>query len=270
MKRFINDITPPFIKRFFKRLISGTIRYNPRWIVLEGKYAGGIKFYLDPRTKMGKTFLHDYDAFMYDQLIQFPRHSGGIYLDIGAHMGYHTLGFARLAGENGKVYAFEPHPFNRERLSLNIHENPELAGRITVIDKALSHSPGTATFEMLKNLWEGVSSASKLNRGSIKTNKPVSYVELITVEVDTIDRLLATGKISAPDFMKIDVEGEEFNVLRGAENALIQHHPTILVEVHDIENMYHIMQFLPGINYHVTLINKEADGRCFLYCTCSV
>ena len=86
----------------------------------------------------------------------------------------------------------------------------------------------------------------------------------IQVNTDTIDNLVLNEKISKPDFIKIDVEGEEFKVIKGAGKTLQQFKPILFIEIHTIECMYQIQKSLTEWEYKIELIHIEPDGRCFI------
>ena len=139
---------------------------------------------------------------------------GDTVYDIGANHGYYTLLAATEAGSRGSVIAFEPMEKNCLALSRNIAYNA-LPGTQTVAPVALGTDSGTVP---------------------ITTNRPrLSEGEDDTVEVRmrTADSFRSHG--TAPDLVKIDVEGGEAAVLEGMERILSDDHPTLIVEVHEPE-----------------------------------
>lgn len=133
--------------------------------------------------------------------------------DVGANMGLHTLEMALRVGAEGKVFAFEPNPVMAERLRKNLTLNPELADRVEVVVTALSDAP---------------EELSIIDHRGNATLRPVGE-RGVDHQVCRAARLddLALGKL---DVLKIDVEGMEENVLRGAAKLLRDFHPVIVVE----------------------------------------
>lgn len=137
-------------------------------------------------------------------------------LDIGANVGCHTLLMARLVGQ-GKVIAFEPMPWARAKLLRNI----ELNGfqNIVVEGIALSDAISKAQTVSFRSSWRldgGVN--PEASRGVI-------------VDFETLDAYLQRRGIRAVDLIKLDVDGYEFKVLRGACGTISRSRPPIIIEL---------------------------------------
>src|SRR4029450_666424 len=87
-----------------------------------------------------------FDAEIYDAIAQALPAGHGVVWDVGAHIGFHTLGFSAIVGPRGRVVAFEPNPSNRDRLQQNLERNPDLAARIEVFSCGLSDHDGESPF----------------------------------------------------------------------------------------------------------------------------
>lgn len=138
-------------------------------------------------------------------------------LDVGANIGYFTLLFARLVGPTGHVWAVEPARAYRERLLGHLEAN-RLSDRVTVLDFGLSDHDGEATISV------GESSA---------TLHPVADVPARgseTIRLRTLDAVVREAHLGRLDLIKIDVDGHEPAVLRGAVEYIGRHHPPILIE----------------------------------------
>jgi len=145
--------------------------------------------------------------------------AGSVVYDIGAHAGFFSLLSSRLAGADGRVLAFEPRAENIERLRRNIAANS--AGNVEVVPAAASDRAGEAPFVMHASTLEGYLAAD----GEISAAR---------VRTETIDALVAGG-MTPPDLMKIDVEGAEAAVIRGAARTIDAYRPLMLIEVHSVE-----------------------------------
>lgn len=151
---------------------------------------------------------------------------GMVLFDVGAHIGYYSLLASRLVGPSGKVVAFEPTPRTRSILERNA------AGRSnTVIEpRAVWSHETTISFNDFG--WR----FSALNSAFTPRSRPDENVSLSsTYEVDTtsLDTYVERTGI-APDFVKIDAESAEHEVLRGMDELLREVRPLLSVEVGDV------------------------------------
>lgn len=178
---------------------------------------------------------------------------GAVVLDVGANVGISAMMMARWIGSEGHIYAFEPSPRPKKLLAQHLQLNG-LSDRVTICDFALSDAEGTATFYA-----SGISGKSALSDANIGQDS-----EAVKVPVTTVDAYCETHKIK-PSFIKIDVEGFEFNVLNGARKTLEETRPRILVELHPmfwpalgIDTAWAASQ-LCALNYRVTPIERQSD-----------
>jgi FkbM family methyltransferase len=139
---------------------------------------------------------------------------GFVVYDIGAHIGFFSLLCSRLAGSSGRVFAFEPRAENIARLEKNVEANA--AGNVEVVPAAASDRSGEASFAMHDSTLEGYL-------------VPDGDASATRVRTESVDALVAGG-MAPPD--KIDVEGAEAAVVRGAARTIDAHRPLLLIEVH--------------------------------------
>ena len=135
-------------------------------------------------------------------------------LDIGANIGCHTLPMAQLVGPNGQVIAFEPMNWARKKLNRNIELNDFT--NITVVDTALSEKPDKKKTRF-KNNWP-------LDH----KHRPEASAEQLIV-MDTLDNYIDSNNLKV-DRIKIDVDGYEYKVFKGAQDLLNDQKPIILTE----------------------------------------
>jgi FkbM family methyltransferase len=140
--------------------------------------------------------------------------SGDVVFDVGANVGFFTLLASRLVGASGRVVAFEPFPAAKRRLDRHLELNA--ARNVTVFQAAVSDTVGRARFH----------AHADITMGRIEDEGELD------VEVVRLDDLVQTGRVPAPDLIKIDVEGEEAKVLRGAGELLRTQRPTVLLATH--------------------------------------
>lgn len=145
-------------------------------------------------------------------------------LDVGAYIGIYSLIAAR-ANPAARVIAFEPFPRNRERVLRNI-ELSGLSAGIEVRAAAAGDEVGEAVFHHIET--GGLPSSAGLSPAVLEGYGEISE---LAVAVETIDGLLAAGAIESMDLLKIDTEGTEPEVLRGALGAIERFQPPIICEV---------------------------------------
>lgn len=138
-------------------------------------------------------------------------------LDIGANIGINAMRLSKLVGEYGKVYAFEPIPFNQNRLKKNIALNN--IDNINVMEFALGLNNEQLSIAI---------DANEENMGAISLRNPQEQGVAITVRNG--DDWVKEQQIEKIDFMKIDVEGFEWNVITGLSETIKKYHPSILIE----------------------------------------
>ncbi|MGH2490351.1 MAG: FkbM family methyltransferase [Candidatus Limnocylindria bacterium] len=148
---------------------------------------------------------------------------GSVVLDIGANRGDYTWQLARLVGPMGHVHAIEPDPASVARLEALREECPN----VTVHAIAASDQTGTATLYV--PVFDG-RRIGALARLSLTREWTAVDFEAVTIRVEPLDAILA------PDgppiaFVKLDVEGHEAAVIRGAQAMLRRSLPPLLVEI---------------------------------------
>ena len=144
-----------------------------------------------------------------------------VIFDIGANIGATGLYMSRMAS-NSRVYCFEPYPSSFQALEQNIAGNGAPRSLIPV-NLALGSKNGKLRFR------ESEINAS--GNGAIPKTGLMSRVNrTIQVEAQTLDRFMRRQRIERVDFIKVDVEGFELDMLRGARRTLRRHKPTVLLE----------------------------------------
>jgi FkbM family methyltransferase len=136
---------------------------------------------------------------------------GDTAIDIGAHAGQYALIMAAMCGRSGRVIAFEPDPYARRAFERNIALNP-LVEAPTVEPSAVSDAPGEAVLYS-----RGGDSNSSLARSGIGG---VAAPEAIHVTLVTLDAYLEEHRLPDPRWVKIDTEGAEIRILKGAPRLL--------------------------------------------------
>lgn len=160
-----------------------------------------------------------------DRFLMSLELTGKVVYDIGANEGIMTLFFARAVGATGSVVAFEPHPYSFQRLSRNVGVNRMRNVRL-VKKGAGEASAMLVLYQPSRHL-----SAATLN-GERAARLDEGRLLEFSVEIDTLDNMVEVLSLPAPDFVKIDVEGFEEQVLKGALRTIERHRPAFFVEIH--------------------------------------
>lgn len=149
---------------------------------------------------------------------------GMVFLDIGAHFGFFSLLASTIVGENGQVHSFEPTKSTFEVLSANTKGKEN----IVLNNKAMWSQCTTFSFNdygLVCSAYNSVYAArwigeSKATTYEVKALSVDSYVNDVGI---------------APDFIKIDAESAEYEILKGMEKTLAKHKPIITLEVGDMD-----------------------------------
>jgi FkbM family methyltransferase len=192
----------------------------------------GYTFPIDRGTLIGWNvhFFGSYEPEVREQIKRWLG-PGDVAIDVGANVGWHTLLMATRVGPRGRVYAFEPNETTRVRLLDAVRAN-RLAQVIVDARAAAEHS-GAGGFQAppAGEVWDGTGRllGPAVQGGSAggHDGPPRGSHE---VECVTLDRFAAASGIDRIHLVKIDVEGWELSVLRGARRLLDEARPVVVFE----------------------------------------
>jgi FkbM family methyltransferase len=160
-------------------------------------------------------------------------------LDIGAHVGYFSAIAAIINEGSNEIYAFEPRPMNtrffRKHMRVNKFQNVRL----------FEVAVGETDTEVRFDTGHGSATGHVASDG----NYPVRQV--------SIDRMIDEGIIRSPDFIKIDVEGGECEVLKGLINVISSAHPKMIVATHNPDCHKFVVDFLQKYQYTMEILNPD-------------
>jgi FkbM family methyltransferase len=178
---------------------------------------------------------------------------GMVCYDIGGYRGF----FSGVLGRQGagSIAVFEPFPANQLQIRAMIQLNPSLP--ITLYPFALADKAGSTSFAVMPEGSMGKLEESKFDSG----DHPFG---IITVQVETLDELIRSRALSPANLIKIDVEGAELLVLKGAEGLIETHHPVLFIEAHSRELARGCSDFLLARGYQIKVMET---GRHLDYCT---
>ena len=203
------------IGAYLRKPLSGTVAAKPlrafyRWMLtelsvmqpMESVLPGGERIRLHPAYRYLTWNSAEYDAF---RKCLSP---GDTAIDIGANIGAYSLAFAKWVGDTGRVLAVEPSPEAYRGLTTLLGLNG-VEGTVTTLNVAVTDEIGEVSF-----VESGASGSNHVADSAEQLSN-----ECITVPSTTVDTLVKTHAIR-PKLIKIDVEGHELDVLKGARETI--------------------------------------------------
>jgi len=183
---------------------------------------------------------------------------GIICVDIGANIGYYSTLYSKLVGQKGKLISIEPSPINFKYLEKNLQLQKNK--NYTLFNCACGNKDGIVKFLLDER-------ANKCR--VIQDKDEISYKNsVIEIPVRKLDDIVEETNLKNIDFLKIDVEGYEWNVLQGAIKSLKKFVPTIQIEIHlsilGSTKTKQVLQFLKDLNYSVIYHDIGGDEGVFL------
>lgn len=216
-----------------------------------------LKLYTDS-VLSEKIFFGDFEI---EELSFFSRYIGKdfVVFDVGANIGLHSLYASKLVGTNGKVFSFEPVNKTFNRLKENIEINS--VTNISAYNLALSNENGKETMTISLDGFDAWNSIAG-NQQIIGENFVEEKIVIQTLD-DFVKEHCPNLKI---DFIKIDTEGWELNVLEGAKDYLKNNSPFLMVEyaLNVLENfdrkLEDIFDTLTSYGYTLYRYNHKSDS----------
>jgi FkbM family methyltransferase len=178
---------------------------------------------------------------------------GSLVLDIGSHIGLFASVAAKIVGPKGKVFAFEPAPKTNALLHQTIALN-NLQNIVQPRNEAMAKQVGETVFFVS-------------DENADNSNSMVSYLQdrklhSINITVSTIDSFVKQARLRKVDFIKIDVEGAEYDAIQGAELTLKEMKPACILAIHPQpiavkgDKLGDIYDFINGLDYYINYNNK--------------
>ena len=175
-------------------------------------------------------------------------------LDVGANMGYYTLIAAKLVGSAGRAYAFEPDPENCQLIVKSVQLNGY--NNVSVFNNAVGDRRGRVKLHLESTNWGHSLSPRNINN-------PAGSIE---VELITLDDLYQAGKLGDHiHFIKLDVQGAEELVLKGARMIIQEQRPVAVMELEParLNNMgsdaLNLLHWFEHEGYSIRVIEKDID-----------
>jgi len=216
----------------FKPLINTDKGFNA---VIKGKE--GYIVYNKNDIYIGKA-IEKYGEFSELEVKIFESlcHPGDIVIEVGANIGTHTLVFSRLVGPTGRVYAYEPQRIIFQTLCANLALNS--ITNVECMQQALSNEVGHLTIPEINYHREG-------NFGGIEIDKSTTGSKVEVIKIDTLTDL---PKLN---FLKIDAEGMEHDVISGALEIITEYKPVLYVENDRLEKSKALIELINTLDYRI-------------------
>jgi FkbM family methyltransferase len=206
----------------------------------------GTFTYLRTDLYIGRS-LELYGEWAEGEIILFRRllRPGAVVIDVGANIGTHALPLAKIVGEEGAIYAFEPQQEIFEILVSNLNANN--VGNVKAHRAAVGATDGTCRIPQID-----YSSAN--NFGLVSVGK--GDLEVPEIAIDSLE-------LQRIDLIKVDVEGAEADVLRGATSTLMKLRPILYVENNNRQKSKALVKLIREMRYrawwHLSAYYNEAN-----------
>lgn len=225
----------PMLGKLLRTIVRWQIPTRSRlWVQILHGQGEGLWLHLNPRYELhywNGAYEPEVQKLLADYL-----HPGDVFYDIGAHIGFFSLIAARLVGKEGAVFAFEPDPENVARIEEHIQRN-EL-NQVQVVPLAVWSASEQRLY------FQRASEFSSRNTGAIVQTPTSTGIDVIEVQTITLDEFVQNHR--PPTLVKVDVEGGESEVLKGAIWTFEIVRPLLICEVHDEANRQFVTQMLKG------------------------
>lgn len=222
----------------------------------------GIRWQLDLREGIDLA-IYLFGCFEYETVRAYRRllKSGDTVLDIGANVGAHTLPLARCVSPSGRVVAFEPTAYAYDKFRRNILLNPQLVSMIQAEQIMLVDSDDTRVEPRLYSSWQIHDAAADTH-----PKHGGRLMDTTGARNMTLDRYVTEHNPGRVSFIKMDVDGHECQVLRGAHELLQRDKPILLMEImpYGLDEAGASLDELLGILARHGYRLYELDGRTAL------
>lgn len=214
-KLIISTVKIFYLKKIVIKMLQNLARRFPKKLVTRN----GLKYDLDLRETIDfAIYFHVWEPETHRFLAEHV-HPGDTVIEVGANFGAHTLQIAAHCMPDGMVYAFEPTAYAFRKLERNLELNPNLKANVAInyryvtdLDRTQSVSPVRSSYGL--------------------DNVPLVEDSIIPIELSiSIDEFVRSNNIKGIELLKIDVDGSELSVLRGAREAISEFRPLVYIEL---------------------------------------
>jgi FkbM family methyltransferase len=224
-------------------VLGRRVKHGLKWLLapVSARIRGGPLAGMHWAIVTGSRFVSGtYEQFKTEAIVEVLK-PGDAVVDVGAHVGYYTALASKLVGPTGTVIAFEPRPLNLRFLRQHVEANR--LDNVRVVEAGVGDRRGPAAFD---------------SRTGTGTGHLADDGDLI-VDAVRLDDLYRDREIPRANFLKIDVEGGELGVLRGALELVRAERPVILVATHGEELHRQVVRLLADLDYDHEVL--DTGGR---------
>ena len=187
---------------------------------------------------------------------------GDVVIDIGANIGAHSLNMAKNVGEKGMVYAIEPTNYAFNKLEKNISINPAISNRI--ITKHLLLIPDIDKTNDIDGIYSSWPLKQDKNKHHVHCGIKMS---ISGAEKNTLDNIVNDQEISKIDIIKLDVDGNELDVLISGSKSIAKFKPTFVMELgpdqyEENNNFDKVIQLMVSMGYDFYSLNEAVKYPC--------
>jgi FkbM family methyltransferase len=217
--------------------------------------SGGGRMLLDTNDRLTRRILCDgmFEPAVRREIERVASRRVNV-IDIGANIGYYTVLTSKLIGRDKHVYAFEPQPRVVSRLRTNIEVSGLL--NVSVFPLALSDATGSVRFHIPTEGSEA--------HGSFHANGRFDVKKIVEVETQRLDDVLSELGNPEIGLIKMDAEGAELSILRGAARLLSGPNKPVLVFEANEGNcqpfghcVYDLLQYVRNCGYRLRQLDNE-------------
>mgnify|MGYP000888366958 CR=1 FL=1 len=240
LKRAIYRFRP--LARLLRKGLNNSVPQGMARMTVAAGDLRGAQLDLDMRIEKD-YWLGTYELELQHAIQHFVK-PGMIAFDVGANIGYISLLLARAVGAEGKVLSVEALPANIQRLQEHTTLNP-FAANVTVLHAAVVDASKAVTFlvHSSTSMGKAVGSAGRSDE---------KYANEIKVDGVSLDDLVYKHEYTAPDVIKMDIEGGEVLAMRGMKRLLKEKRPLMMIELHGHEAAQAVWKTLytAGYTFH--------------------
>ena len=182
----------------------------------------GTRFCVDLRDRVHRQmWFASYEPHVTQALSAILR-PGDTFLDVGAHIGYHSVFAAGIVGPEGRIFAFEPDPKVHARLASNLAPFANARALPCAVSDRQTQMEFERSWDCQESGWGALTSVRDFKKG-----------EHIAVQAVSLDSWCEKSDVRAIRAVKIDAEGSEGTVLRGAQRVLRSFRPVLCIEFNE-------------------------------------
>ncbi|UCC22923.1 MAG: FkbM family methyltransferase [Planctomycetota bacterium] len=251
LRKRVISLSLTILSRHVRNLTIRPVSIDEHGVWFKTKY--GFSVYSNLKDRILKLDVNPEWEEMESSFILHNLKDGDVFIDVGANIGYFSM---LAAGQKAAlVLAIEPIPTTYEILDMNIKYN-RLTEAIQPLNIALGSRSHTAKFTY---------ALGPKNHAEYQVNNIHSNLPTIDVTVVTLDSLLRSrNKINKVDFIKVDIEGCEYDFLLGAKKSIETFKPMIMMEIEEPRlakynaTAQEVFAFMDSLGYKYLSVGKDS------------